>query len=589
MITGLMVLAASAQAEDAMARVYLDKGEYERALFYYEKLFGDNPYNMNYLAAVVKCYQQLERFDDAHAMLQRELQRPGIPPAVHIEIGYNHLLQQDEELAREAFSRAMEAIEENPSYAYMVGQGFREKQLLDEAVAAFKKGMELNPKLNFSYDLAYIYGEQGDLEKMYNTYLDLILLRTKLKENIKRNIGRFLFADSSNMGSEVLRRVLLQRVQSDPNIVWNELLSWLFVQQRKYRLALTQEKAIYKRQEQPELGGITDLGMIAYDEGDLEVATDAFTFVSENAGDPATQIEAHTYLMRIRTDRAEQGDEARMLKDFDGLLDAYGRGAMTVQLQILRARFMAFNAGRPETAIAELQQLMEEPMDRYSKAVVKMELADILVYQEHFNRALIYYSQLQKELKNDVKGQMARYKVARTSFYKGDFDWAESQLKVLKASTSQLIANDALQLKLLISDNKGQDSLQLALKKFARAHLLAYQHQREAAITVLDTLLAEHRGEPVEDEALMMQAELYREGQAFEKAELNYRKVIEFFPDDIYLDDALFQLAVLYLEELNDPEKAKPLLERIIFDHQDSIYFPEARTRFRELRGDTVN
>lgn len=578
-----------AQNQDAMARIYLDKGDYKRAFYYYEKLHKENPYNMNYLGGLVKCYQQLEQYDEVESLLLKELERPGIPPGAYIELGYNHLLQNEEAPAKEAFAKAMAAVEENPSYAYMVGQGFREKQLLDEAIAAFKKGMEINPKLNFSYDLAFIYGEKGDLEQMYNTYLDLIVLRTNLKENIKRNIGRFLFEDSSKMGSEVFRKVLLQRVQSDPNVVWNELLSWLFVQQRKYRLALTQEKAIYKREEQPNLNGITDLGMIAFDEGDLDVAEDAFTFITEKAGDPATRIQAHTFLMKIRIAHAEAGEEDDILTEFETLLDTYGRSAMTVGLQVLRANFMAFNARDPEQAVAELQAIMDEPMDRYSKAAVKMELADILVYQEQFNRALIYYSQLQKELKNDVRGQQARYRVALTSFYKGDFDWAESQLKVLKSSTSQLIANDALQLKLLISDNKGQDSLHLALKKFARAHLLAYQHQDEAAVAVIDELLEAHRGEPVEDEALMMQASLSEELGNLEKAELNYRKVIEFFPDDIYLDDALYNLAMLYLEELNEPEKAKPLLERLIFDHPDSIYFPDARKRFRELRGDAVN
>lgn len=588
LLFGCFFLSAYGQAEDAMAKTYLDKGEYEKALFYYEKLFESNPYNMNYLSSLVRCYQQTEELDAAEELLLQQLERPRIPPAIHIELGYNYALKGEDELAQSEYAKAMEAIETNPSYAYMVGQGFRAKQLLEEAERAFKKGMELNPKLNFNYDLAYIYGEQGDLEKMYNTYLDLILMRTNLKENIKRNIGRFLFEDSSHEGNQVLRRVLLERVQAEPNIVWNELLSWLFIQQKQYANALTQERAIYKRAELPDLAGIFDLGLIAFNDDEHEVATEAFEFVEENSGDPGTRVQAYYYLMKMAVAEAGEGDEDKLLSEFDDLLQEFGTAQTTISLQVLRANFMAFNAGRAEEAVAELKSLMELPMDRYSKAAVKMELADILVYRELFNQALIYYSQIQKELKNDVTGQMARFKVAQTSFYKGDFEWAESQLKVLKSSTSQLIANDALQLKLVISDNSVQDSLQRALKKYARAHLLAYQEQDEAAIEVLDTILDEHKGEAIEDEALMMQAELFAKRGEFEKAALNYRKVIEFFPDDIYMDDALFELSELYLDELNDPEKAKPLLERLIFDHQDSVYFPEARKKFRELRGDVV-
>ena len=577
------------QAEDAMAKVYLDKGEFEKALYYYEKLFEANPYNMEYLASLVRCYQQMEQPEKAEVLLKDQLQRPRIPPVVHIELGYNYSLMGEPDLAREQYDLAIAAIDENPAIAHLVGRGFSSKQLLDEAVAAFQKGMQLNPKLNFNYDLAYIYGEQGDLEKMYNTYLDLIMERTNLKENIKRNIGRYLFEDSSNQGNEVLRKVLLQRVQADPNIVWNELLSWLFIQQKQYGSALNQEKAIYKRSELPSLEGITDLGLIAYSDQDYGVATEAFDFVVKNSGDPSTRVQAHYYLMKIAVDQMEEGEEQALLAAFDDLLEEYGRNQATVGLQVLRANFMAFRAGDPDQAVDDLKELMELPLDRYSQAVVKMELADILVYQELFNQALIYYSQVQKELKNDVTGQMARFRVARTSFYKGDFAWAESQLKVLKSSTSQLIANDALQLKLVISDNSVQDTLQTALRKYARAHLLAYQEQDDQAIAVIDEILTEHKGEAIEDEALMMQAELFEKHGMYEKAGMNYRKVIEFFPRDIFMDDALYKLSELYLGELNEPEKAKPLLERLIFDHPDSIYFPDARKKFRELRGDAVN
>ena len=101
-------------------------------------------------------------------------------------------------------------------------------------------------------------------------------------------------------------------------------------------------------------------------------------------------------------------------------------------------------------------------------------------------------NEVQKSVKNDVLGQDARFKVAQTSFYKGDFDWALTQLKVLRSSTSQLIANDAMQLSLLISDNSLEDSTQTALKKYAKADLLAYQNKDKEAVEVLEDILENH-------------------------------------------------------------------------------------------------
>jgi tetratricopeptide (TPR) repeat protein len=212
-----------------------------------------------------------------------------------------------------------------------------------------------------------------------------------------------------------------------------------------------------------------------------------------------------------------------------------------------------------------------------------------LVLQEKFNDALIYYTQIQRNLKNSTISQQARYKVAKTSYYKGDFKWAESQLKILKASTSQLIANDALDLKLLITDNKYEDSLHIALKLYAKADLLSFQNRNEESIVLLDKILKEHKTEPIIPQALFRQAELFEEKAQFDKAEANYEAIIANYRDGILVDDAYFKLAELYEKRLNQPEKAKSLYEKIIFDHADSIYFVDARKRFRALRGDAIN
>ena len=227
-------------------------------------------------------------------------------------------------------------------------------------------------------------------------------------------------------------------------------------------------------------------------------------------------------------------------------------------------------------------------MTSYQEARVKMELADILVFSEQFNQALIYYSQIQKKVTNDVLAQQARFKVAQTSYYKGDFEWSQVQLDVLKKSASQLIANDAMQLSLMIRDNSLEDSTQTALKKFATAELLSLQNKDQQAITVLTEILENHKGEKIEDEVLLKQGKIYEKIGDFNKAEASYIKLIEFYKEDILADDAYYHLAKLYENKLALPEKAKQYYEQIIYNFADSIYFIEARKRFRMLRGDAI-
>jgi tetratricopeptide (TPR) repeat protein len=179
--------------------------------------------------------------------------------------------------------------------------------------------------------------------------------------------------------------------------------------------------------------------------------------------------------------------------------------------------------------------------------------------------------------------------VAKASYYKGDFKWAESQLKILKASTSQLTANDALELKLLITDNKYEDSLQTALKLYAKADLLAFQDRNDEAISLLNKILNEHKTEPIMAQALFKQAQLFEAKKQFENAETNYNNILLNYKEGILADNACFALAEIYANQLAQPEKAKALYEQIIFNHADSIYFVEARKKYRALRGDAIN
>jgi tetratricopeptide (TPR) repeat protein len=321
----------------------------------------------------------------------------------------------------------------------------------------------------------------------------------------------------------------------------------------------------------------------------LDNAISIFQYVVENSVDPGNKLNAELSLIDIELKDPTEKVLNQVEKKFQDLVATYGNQSRTLQLQIAYANFLTFKRERPEPAIAMLKESLELPLGRVITAYIKLALGDILVYDQKFNQALIYFTQVQKSLKNDVLGQNARFKVAQTSFYKGDFDWALTQLKVLRSSTSQLIANDAMQLSLLISDNSLEDSTQTALKKYAKADLLAYQNKNKEAIAELEDILENHKGEKIEDEALLRQAQLLEAQKDYEGARFNYQKIVEFYADGILADDAHFALGELYRNVLNEPEKAKAHYEKIIYNYQDSYYFPQARKNFRMLRGDAIN
>jgi len=573
--------------EDIFANDYFENGEYEKALFEYKKLYAQSPSNINYINKIIGSYQQLEQYHNAEVFLVELIERINFP-AFYVELGYNYQLKKDMTNANDYYSKALSSLDLNPNNVFSVSRSFQNHSLLNEALAAYKKAMVLKPDFNFKLQMAQIYGEQGDVEKMFISYIDFAEQNEVALSNIKRAISDFISEDETNQNNIIFKKILLRKMQQEPKIIWNNMLSWLFIQQKDFDKAFIQEKAIFNRNPE-SLERIVELSNIVINENENELAKEILTYLINTAQDIDTLLNSHYSLLQIDTKESLSKDYNKINETYLALFNTYGTFSQTLDLQIAYAHFLAFYYNQTKQATDFLEKALKLPLNDLQKALVKMELGDIYVLREEFNTALIYYTQIQRSLKNSTISQEARFKVAKTSYYKGDFTWAESQLKILKASTSQLIANDALDLKLLISDNKYEDSLHLALKLYAKADLMAFQNKNKEAISVLDSIITMHKTESIVPQALLQQAKLFEKRQEFEKAEINYSNILINYKDGILVDDATYYLANLYLNHLAQPDKAKALYETMVLNYADSIYFVEARKRYRRLRGDAIN
>ncbi|PQV51615.1 tetratricopeptide repeat protein [Jejuia pallidilutea] len=573
--------------DDLFAKEYYKNGDFEKALVAYKKLYANSKSNIDYIRQIVDIHQQLEQYQEAEKFLTEIIDRTNYT-AFYVVLGYNYQLQNNLEKANENYTIAINSLFVNPNNAYSVARTFQDYSLLEQAATTYEKAMEVKPQLNLKLPLAQIYGEKGDIEKMMLNYIDFAERNPISLSNIKRALNSFISEDGSNESNIILRKLLIKKIQKEPNVIWNDLLSWLFIQQKEFSKAFVQEKAITTR-NQEGLERIMNLGRIAETENARYIAKTIFNYVIENAQDTDTKLMAYYDVLQIETKEANQDTFKDLQNRYLELFKTYGTFAQTLDLQIAYAHFLAFYMNKTDEATAVLENALKLPISDIQKAEIKLELGDILVLNEAFNKALIYYTQIQRNLKNSTVSQMARFKVAKASYYKGDFKWAESQLKILKSSTSQLIANDALDLKLLITDNKYGDSLQTALKQYAKADLLAFQNRNNEAIALLDKIIDEHKTEPIIPQAIYKQAQLFEIKKQFEKAAVNYQLIIDNYRDGILIDNAIYSLAELYLRHLNAPDKAKALYKDLVFNHADSIYFVEARKQFRRLRGDAIN
>ena len=569
---------------EQLAQYYFEKGDFEKAKISYEELLKNQPSNFLYFQRTVDCYQQLQQFDIAEKSLREQLNiyRQAF---FLVELGYNFQLQKNEASAKKYYDDAIDQIKKNPNEVYGIANAFERKVLIDYALKAYQTAITIEPNFNFNYQMALLYGQLGNTEMMISTFLDEALANPQNSIQIQNQLARFMVEEGDENFNETLRKALIIRAQKNQDIFWNQFLSWFYVQQKEFGKAFIQEKAIFKRNPE-SLSSILNLAQLAIDEDNHDVAKEILGFVLENTKDLDLSIQANAYLMQIRIDKASEKDFDTINMELIGLLKEYEVNAQTLSLQLIQAHFVTFNLQKPQEGKAIIKKALDLPLNEYEVANAKMELADILLFEEKYNQALLYYSQIQEDLKNDAVAHEASLKGAKTSYFQGDFAWALKQFAALKSASTQLIANDALEYFLLINDNTVADSTQTALKQFAKGDYLLYQNRNQEATMQFQSILKSFKGQDIEAVTLLRLGKIYEKQGEFTLALSQYQNIIDHHADGIYIDEALYFSAEIENNKLQQPEKAKLLYEKIIFNHQDSIYFVEARKKYRQLRGD---
>ena len=430
---------------------------------------------------------------------------------------------------------------------------------------------------------------------MIDSFMALLLERPNYLRTVQNSFNRNLRVSTDARQADMVRRKVLRVSQDHPDAtVYLELLVWVFNQQRDFMSAMAHVRALDERKGE---GGrrLMELAQVAAKNGDLETAYECYALVSAKGRSSPRYAEARQAMLSVLTEQVT----GQFPLDTVAALDLSDQYRLTLQdleetpetagLMADWARLLAFHLDDAAAAQSILDRTVDMPglpLDLRSR--VKLDLGDVLVFRDDIWSASLLFSQVDLDHKEGVLGQQAKFRNARVSYFTGDFNWAQAQLDILKASTSKLISNDAIDLSLLITDNFNMDTLTMPMEMFARADLLRYRNRLDASLTTLDSLVLAYPGHPLEDEILLIRAEIAAQRGDFDEAIGYYEEIVELYAMDILADDALFGLAEVHEEQLADPATAQGLYERLLTEYPGSLYAVEARKRFRRLRGDVL-
>jgi tetratricopeptide (TPR) repeat protein len=341
---------------------------------------------------------------------------------------------------------------------------------------------------------------------------------------------------------------------------------------------------------------IFQLGEIAANDGAYDAAIMAYDYIVEEKGTNSSfYLDAKRSALRCRRLRLTEGydynqEELLELEQmYSSFLEEFQNNPNTGEIVLEYAELEGLYLNNLEKATSLLQDLIELPnLNLYVQSEAKLDLADYYLINGEIWEATLLYSQVDKLFKDDLLGHEARFRNARLSYFNGDFQWAQSQFEILKASTSKLIANDALDLSVFIMDNLGLDTTTEALELYSQAELLVFQNQFDNAFTKLDTLRSSFPSHTLQDDVAYLKANIYKKLRDYEKAAEYYQEIVENHKEEIRADNALYELAQLYDKQLDNKEKAMELYEKLFIEFNSSVLAVTARKRFRELRGDSI-
>jgi tetratricopeptide (TPR) repeat protein len=587
---------AQEKTDDQLALQYYSDKDYEKAIIYYEKLFDNNPSLFNY-TYYLNCLLELEDFSKAEKIARKQIKAFPAELRYQVDLGYVYIRENENQKGRKQYEECIKNLTADQRRVQELAGAFLTRRETDYAVRAYQKGKELlGGSYTFGMELASMYQSTGNFENMIGEYLDLLLHDGTQIPYVQSQLQTFLGDDADNSRHDLFRNILLKKNQQNPDLsIYSELLLWYAIQEKDFAQAFVQAKALDRRMNE---GGqrLFNLARLSASNKDYDVAIEAYNYVIKKAKDPDLLVTSRVELLNtefLKT-TANQGYKIEAITELGNkyrtALSELGRNVQTIPLVRDLAHIEAFYLDRSDSAIAMLERVIVMNNIPVSiQAESKLELADILLFSGEPWEATLLYSQVEKTFKNEPLGHEAKFRNAKLSFYIGEFEWAKTQLDILKAATSKLIANDAMALSLLISDNTDPDSTTLALGIYSRADLLLFRNQDAKAIQTLDSIALLFPQHSLSDDVLFKKAEISVKDGDYLSAASYWQKVVSDFPDDILADDALFRLAGLYETVLNDKVKAMELYQDVMTKYPASVFVTDARKRFRILRNDPVN
>ena len=577
------------QVDEQLARSFYNNKEYQKAADLYHQLYN-NYNNYHYFSQYVECLLFLENYDDAEKSLKSFIKKDNTTNKwkSQISLAFVYMKNNETEKAEKYLKKLIADLPEDKNVFVQVANTMRSRDFDEYAIMLYDRGSE-SKYINYKFymEKALTYNSMMNFEKSIENYMLQLEVDPDDYDVIKSRFSFMMRYDVDGSVIDEMRMAFLKKTQDNPeNMMFAELLVWFSLQMEDYDIALNQEIALDRRFNDREFD-IIYLAKIARDNEQFDIAIKAYEYLVKKSNEGAYYPEAVVGLTEVQYIKSlDEICDTEFYSAFEKRIESeYNELTIsdkTIPILIIRSEILTFKLDETDKAIELLNDVVEYNLSKFSKAKVKMTLADIYLYKGEMWEATLLYSQVDKSMKEEPIGHEARFKNAQLRYYMGEFDWSLAVLKILKSATSKLIANDAMTLSLLITDNLEYDTV--ALQRIAKADYYIYQKRYELANQMLDSVNIYNPNEVSMPYLLMRKAYIAMENKEYELADSLYKRVYQGYAESYMADKALLEDAILLEKFLNRKEDAMECYAKIIDEYTASVYVAQARNAYRRIR-----
>lgn len=590
----LFSIALNAQSDLELAEQYYKKSDYLKAYEYYSNVKNSaaslRDYYEHYRESAIKAHQEKDFGKDLKKISKQN------PDEYLFKVDLALLEKNSGDLA--AYEQDINKLISSAAFSERklseLVSALSKRKLFNEISTAYLEARDVQNDYDlYALELSNVYAYLGETVLMIQEAIQSVINNKDNLDYVETLLGNQLTTEKEF--DQFLDQIYPKIAQYPQLFQLNELLIWYYIQQKDFYNAFVEERSLDKKNPMLQGSRLVELGNLAFENKNYNESVEIFNYVLTTYPQSRFYLAIKQKLINIKelkllaTYPTDTTLATSLIRDYDELKTKTRYPREQLEIYSGEAMVWARYFSEYQKAMDLLNQALNiRGITEADKARIKILKGDIyILLEEPWESALLYY-QAEKMVDGSEVSNEAKFKNTKLAYYRGDFELAKEQLDILKLSTSRDIANDAIDLAVLIQDNLALDTSDYVLSLYSKAEMYEYQQLYPQAYDMYEKIVTEHNGHSLTDEALYKQAEILFKRKDYDEAVDKLNTLLDTYREDILGDKATFQLAYSYEHYLNNKAKAMEYYKKVLLEYPGSIYTAESRKKFRELRGDRL-